>query len=147
MKFNWGNGLVLAYGAFTSVIIIMVSISISKDVDLVAPDYYNKEIKYQEEINRINNTNKLPNSVKFEVSENEINIAFPVNSLSSVIKGEILFYKPSDSKKDFKVNFGEEKNFNVNVNTHSLDKGLWKIKILWNMDGVEYLSESTFFRK
>jgi len=50
MKFNWGQGLVIANAVFTAGVFIMVSISISKDVDLVTPNYYDKEYLLVEKV-------------------------------------------------------------------------------------------------
>ncbi|HJY62939.1 MAG TPA: FixH family protein [Ignavibacteria bacterium] len=147
MKFNWGQGLVIANAVFTAGVFIMVSISISKDVDLVTPNYYDKEIKYQEEINRINNTNKLITPVNFEINESTIVISFPNNTPQSVINGEILFYRPSGSKKDFIVKAETDINFKQSINISSIEKGLWKIKIMWSMDGIDYLSETSFIKQ
>ena len=147
MKFNWGKGLILAYAVFIAGVIIMVTISISKDVELVTPNYYEREIKYQEEIDRINNTNKLPEQVKFDVSESLLILSFPAVSYGGAINGEISFYRPSDSKKDFKVNINAGSDFKQAIDIRSIEKGLWKIKMFWNMNGKDYLSTNSIVKQ
>jgi len=146
MKLNWGKGIFLAYAAFIIAVIVMVSISLIKDTDLVAPNYYDKEIKYQEEIDKIINTNILKEQVKFQIFESKIVISFPSNSPQSEIRGEINFYRPSDSRKDFKVKLETDTEFKQALDINGIDKGLWKIKIFWNMDGIDYLSTTNFVK-
>lgn len=144
---NWGKGLVLAYAAFISVVFIMISISISKNVDLVTEDYYDKEIKYQEEIDRINNTNILKEQVIFNIDEPTVKIIFPVKSPQSVISGEILFYRPSESRKDFSITISADNSGSQSIDISGISKGLWKVKVIWNMDSTGYLSGTSFIKQ
>lgn len=147
MNFSWGKGLVIAYAVFMAGIAVMISISVSKDVDLVAPNYYEKEIKYQQEIDRINNTNKLPKRVEFVINGDILLINYPAGSTRSVITGEIIFYRPSDSKKDFSLKVEPGNDFIQDINIAFLEKGLWKIKLMWNMDGINYLDMNSFVKQ
>jgi hypothetical protein len=145
MKFNWGKGIIIACAVFIAGILAMVAISMTKNIDLVTPNYYEKEIKYQEEISKINNTNNLKDSVKIDIGESLMLVRFPAVSEKSIIKGEIIFYRPSDSKKDFKVPIEADKNFETAIDISSIEKGLWKVKMNWNMDGVDF--EQHYFLK
>ncbi|HEY3252042.1 MAG TPA: FixH family protein [Ignavibacteria bacterium] len=147
MKFNWGKGIILACGIFITMILVMVAITMTKNVDLVSPNYYEKEIKYQEEINKLKNTNNLKNQVKFFVAESEIVISFPSLSENSKIGGEIFFYRPSDLKKDFKMQVSPGKDFQQAIDISKIEKGLWKVKMNWNMDGIDYLNNTTFIKQ
>jgi len=147
MKFNWGKGIILACAVFVAGILAMVAITMTKNVDLVTPNYYEKEIKYQDEINRLNNANNLKDSVKFFVSESAIVINFPAINENSKIAGEIFFYRPSDSKKDFKVQVSTGKDFQQSIDIGMIDKGLWKVKVSWNRNGVDYLNNTTFIKQ
>jgi hypothetical protein len=147
LKFSWGKGLLVSYLVFIIIVLTMVGITITKDVDLVTPNYYEKEIKYQEEINKIINTGRLKDTVKFEVSESSLMIHFPVISESSTIKGEVNFYRPSDSKKDFKIQVMPDKEHKQVFDITNIEKGLWKVKVNWSMDGIDYLSNSMFVKQ
>lgn len=146
MKFSWGKAIFAAYGFFILGVIAMVSISLTKSVDLVAPNYYDKAISYQEEIDRITNANKLKEPIRFDISGTSIVLNFPNNSPASVINGEIVFFRPSDSRKDFRVNVETDNKFAQVIDISNLDGGLWKIKIFWNMDGIDYLSNYNFMK-
>jgi hypothetical protein len=141
MKFTWGKGIILAYLLFIAGVFIMVSISMTKDVDLVTQNYYDKEIKYQQQIDRINNSSRLNEQPRFEVYDGSVSIIFPKLGNNTLIKGEISFYRPSDPKKDFTVPIESENELMQSVNTENLQKGFWKIQLNWNANGVDYYNE------
>ena len=50
---NWGYKILFVYIAFVAGILAMVFGSSSQKVDLVTPDYYAKELKYQDKIDEL----------------------------------------------------------------------------------------------
>lgn len=60
---NWGKAITIALIAFMSYIVYMVIILVSQDTDLVSPDYYKDEVKFEREItaqqNAVNNRSNL----------------------------------------------------------------------------------------
>lgn len=136
---SWGKGIIFVFAVFMLGIGVMVYKSMTKNVDLVSKDYYENELKYQEQINKINNTNSLKESLKLEYNGRSIIIKYPANR--SKISGEISFYKPSDAKNDFKANVVPDSDMKQVFDTGKLSKGLWKVQINWNMDGKDYFNE------
>ena len=55
MKLNWGNWIAVAYSVFVLFIIAMVYLAFGEKWDLVAENYYEQEIQYQDKINSIEN--------------------------------------------------------------------------------------------
>ena len=138
MKSFWGKGIAAAYIIFVIVTLIMVFTMMRKDVDLVSTNYYEKEIKYQDQINKVNNTVKLAEGLKYEISDGKIVFAFPK---IGTVSGEMIFYRPSDSKKDFKVQINPDKDNKQIVDASAFARGYWKVKIEWKSGGVEYYNE------
>jgi len=142
MKMSWGKKILFLYLSFVVLIIGMVSYTMTKNVDLVSPNYYDKEIKYQEQIDKINNTKSLKEGLKIIYSEGQINLVFPTLTKNGQVSGEINFYRPADSKKDFKVSINTE-NYKQVIRIDKMEKGLWKIQVNWKMNGIEYYTEET----
>jgi len=141
-KFSWGKGIIALYGFFMLGVALMVYISVTRQIDLVTPNYYEKEIKYQQQIDKINNTVKLENKLTTTMIAGNFVIVFPDDSIEErPLTGEITFYRPSDAKKDFKLPLTPGIDMKQVVNTEMLEKGLWKVSIDWNKDGVDYYSE------
>jgi hypothetical protein len=138
MKFNWGTGIVISFIIFAASILLIVLFPFNQKADLVSEDYYEREIKFQEQIDIVERTGMLSESVSFEHNINELNINFPDEGIS----GEILFYRPADSKKDFSLQISTDTR-TQSVDISTLQPGYWKVKVLWNMNNLKYYSEKT----
>lgn len=136
---SWGKGIILVFAVFMFGIGFLVYKSMTKNIELVSENYYEKSLKYDEQINKINNTNSLKDGIKIEYNGNQIIINYPADKNN--ITGEISFYKPSDAKDDFKANVEQGSDMRQVINTEKLPKGLWKIQINWVMDGKDYFNE------
>jgi len=74
---SWGKGIILVFVVFVLGIGILVYRSMTKNIDLVTTNYYEKELKYQEQIDKINNTNSLKEKIKIEYNGSVILITYP----------------------------------------------------------------------
>lgn len=141
MKFSWGIGIALSYVLFVVIIVSLVIFSSTKDVNLVTDEYYADELKYQDQIEKVKRTGSLSDELAISTDINYIQIQFPPIFANSQINGEILFYRPSDRKKDFLVNIELNEDNKLVVRKSGIDKGLWKIKINWSAGDQEYYNE------
>lgn len=138
---NWGWKLTIAMGIFMVGVLAVVFYTMTLDVNLVADDYYQQELAYEEQITRMKNTESLPQKPTFEKSSDGklIVLTFPVELKPE--KGEITLYRPSDFTKDrrfaLKLDEANEQGFVL----ESLQKGLWRAKVLWEADGKAYFQE------
>jgi hypothetical protein len=138
---NWGNRILLLYLAFVALIITLVVISISQKVDLVAPDYYAKELKFESEIVKMKNEAALVEKPKVSLSNDQLLISFPSAFKDKKITGSVLVYKPSDANADFTQAIDAIKG-EVNIATQNFSAGMRKVKIDWKVDSLYYLTES-----
>lgn len=141
-KLNWGTGITIVIVLFLVITIGQVLvIHYFVDYDLVEEEYYDAEIKYQEQINKIERTNNLPEQLQIKLVDKIIEFNFPSLFKPELISGLITYYKPSndllDTYQEIKLN---EKN-NISKNTNELSPGLWKIRIDWAVNGVQYYNE------
>ena len=138
---NWGNRILFLYLAFVALIITLVVISISQKVDLVAPDYYAKELKFESEIVKMKNEAALGEKPKVALINNQLSISFPTAFSGKNITGSVLVYKPSDANADFTQAIETNQN-NVVIATQGFSAGMRKVKIDWKVDSLYYLTES-----
>jgi len=136
---SWGKGITVVFIVFGLGIGFLVYKSMTKNIDLVTSNYYEKELKYQEQIDKINNTNSLKQAVKFEFTGSALVITYP--EAKNGVTGEISFYKPSDAKNDFKLKVEPSADMKQVLSTENLHKGMWKVQINWAMDGKEFFNE------
>ncbi len=141
IKFNWGTGILLTTVVFMSLIVAMVVHFMNQDVDLVTDNYYEKEIKYQNQIDKMERTYALSEDINIAYKAGMVKLIFPGNKSAEKIIGSIHFYRPSDFKKDFKLPVKIDESGVQKITTASLAKGYWKIKIDWECGKNKYYTE------
>jgi hypothetical protein len=141
MKMNWGKGIALTYILFVVAVLIMVAFSFTKEVNLVADDYYDKEIKYQEQIEKIKNTEQLPEKPEIKIADREIEITFPSFFNPFDITGNVHLYRPADNGNDRIIALNPDGKLMQNIPVDNMARGLWKIKIDWEAKEKKYYFE------
>lgn len=136
---NFGNWIVVAFVLFAIFIGTLVTVCVRQDISLVSKNYYSEELAYQDQIKRINNTTALiekPDIVKLD--NNTVKITF--DEQFNIAHGKVKFFCPSDPKMD--KDFELETNGNTQLfDTSPLRNGMYKVKLLWVMDGKEFYYE------
>ena len=137
---HFGHKLSIGIGLFVVFMITLVVLCFQKkDMYLVSNDYYNKEIAYQQEIDKQNNLGLLSAPVKITSSRNEVVVQFPEEVKKA--KGVLLFYRPSNATLDFKVPLSLDANQSQTVNVEKQVGGLWVLKMEWESEGISYMKE------
>lgn len=140
-KISWGTGIAIGIIVFVIISITMTVIFMTQDVSLVSDNYYEKSLSYQEEIDKQSRTKSLDEEVKINFSGEAINILFPFTYLDKDLSGEIYFYRPSNPALDFKLPLHLGEDGNQIIPTQRLEKGFWRLKLNWTMDGNGYFNE------
>lgn len=143
-KFNWGTGILITIIVFMVLTISTVVYLMNQNVDLVASDYYDKGIHHQEQIDRMNRTNKMGDEVSINPEKGFIKLVLPKSFVQKSLVGSVQFYRPSNSKKDFAVALDIDTSAQQLISTQNMDKGYWKVKLNFTQDAVEYYKESSF---
>lgn len=141
MKISWGTGIVIGIVGFVVISITMTIIFMTQDVSLVSDNYYEKSLSYQEEIDKQSRTKSLDEQVKINFNGEVITISLPSNYINKDISGEIYFYRPSNPSLDFKLLLQMSNEGNQIIPVERLEKGFWRIKLNWIMDGNGYYNE------
>ena len=108
--------------------------------ELVAPDYYEQELRYQGQMERAQRANGLSEqaSIKYLVDRKLITISIPATHANGQTAGKVQLYRPSAA--------GLDQTFLLDVDTHGtqqidarmLQPGLWTVKVTWAADGKDY---------
>ena len=143
LKFNWGTGIFISIVLFMIISIILAVIFMNQRVDLVTNNYYEKTLTYQNQIDIYKRTAELKDKVSFNYAHDELNLSFPGSFLQQVRNGKLYFYRPSDSRKDFTLPIQLNNEGSQTVSTAKIDKGYWKVEILWTMNNEDYKMEKS----
>ncbi len=114
--------------------------------DLVTDNYYEEELAYQDQIDRMERSKKFSQgiSLNHDIQKKIVELQFPSELDPNIINGSILFFRPSDAQQDqlhpIQLN---DKGMQI-LDVKHLAKGKWRIKIFWQMDDEEYYQEKEF---
>jgi hypothetical protein len=109
----------------------------------VVEDYYAKDLTYQSTLDKLENSLALKTRVKINhlQSLKRVEIDFPKNFKS--IKGNVLFYRASNKKKDANLPIRVNENNQMGIAIDQLDFGQWKLEVDWEANGKSYLDRKT----
>ncbi len=99
IKWNWGTGIFLSIVIFMMILIGLVYVFMNQDVDLVTKNYYGKELKYQGQIDKINNTTELAKQVGISFINNSIQLTFPDSVFFKKLQALFIFIVLQHLKK------------------------------------------------
>jgi len=143
MKFNWGTGITISIILFLIVSFAMLFHFMNQKVDLVTNNYYEKTLVYQTKIDEANRSEEINGEIKLEYLNNRLKFIFPISTINKISEGEMYFYRPSDSNKDFKAPFQLNENNEMVWDASKIDKGYWKVQIHWLVNNESYSVERT----
>lgn len=138
---SWGYRIALLYIGFAVLIFTMIFLTYQQRVDLVASDYYEQELKYQDRIDAINRTELLKESVTWQVDPTQLKIHFPIDMDGKKITGTVVFFCPSNATQDRTETIAPTKSATAQVPMNRLKKGAYKVQISWQADNLEYYNE------
>lgn len=142
MKLSWSYRIVILYAGFMALIITMVTICMKQTVELESKDYYAQELKYQDKIDAMHNAGSLKTSIEHEVTNKQIVLSIPTEMIGKDFVGEVYFFCPANSAKDFKTKMQFDSNGKQVINKNVLQSGCYKMKLSWQNDGKSYFKES-----
>ncbi len=137
---NWGKSIVLTFIGFIAFILYFVWQAMMVEDNkhhMVEEEYYKTEIKYQQEIDKQQNTQNLSTPIAINVLEHAVEIVFPEEIDNSSLDGEILFYRPSNKELDFTIPITTE-NHRVLITKEKLLQGRWEIKMEFKANNQEF---------
>jgi len=144
MKISWGHKILFVYLAFVIGIMFLVFKASQQKFDLVTPNYYDAELKFQKVIDDKQRVTELSAPPRVTHSVNTVSIQLPNEFLNKEAKGELFLYRPSDASKDIRKGFIADKGFIGIVLDKNLS-GAYEIKLSWQTEGKTFYNEQRIF--
>jgi len=141
MKINWGTGIVIGMVLFIGFIMFMVVTMMTNndyDHDLVTEAYYEKDLKYQQEIDAEENTNNFSERIVGEKTSEGWQLSFPKEIDPEKIEGKVFLYRPSNKRLDFYLPIVIS-NSQLLIPDERLLDGRWNITVDWRYEGQHYM--------
>ncbi len=124
--------------------VALVVYSIKHKSQLVRTDYYEQEVKYQEQIDRIKRTHPYLLEIKADITETHLILSLPGDHTSARdFSGSVWLYRPSNSNLDKKFELKPNASGIYEREMEGLINGLWKLKVDWTAQGEEFYYENS----
>jgi hypothetical protein len=136
---NWGYKIAIFYTAFALFIIALVVMSFNQKYDLVTEDYYDKELKFQEQIDKQNLVNANSKQIVWKHAGKSLNLVFPA---TEKVSGEIKLFRPSDAAMDIIVAVMPDSSGNQQIDITAAGSGKYLLQIDWKENDKSYFQES-----
>ena len=138
---SWGWGIAIFYGIFLVLAISSAIYTFTLDYFLVSENYYQEGIEYQSQIDKVKRTAELGESVQwfYDAGTQVVKFQYPIE----ISSGKIIFYRPSNSNLDRYAKIDPDNNNQQIINVKNWQKGFWKIKVNWEMNGNNYYNEGS----
>ncbi len=139
--YNWGVGITIFIVLFIIITVSFVIYSTTLNIDLVEDNYYENEINYQQQIDKISRSKKLEQKIIVHSLDKAVLIEYPNIFDFKEIKGKINFYRPSEKKLDFITKVEPDTNGKQIVQSSNFIKGLWRVKFDWSVGDTSFYDE------
>lgn len=135
----WPIAIIAFFIVFATFLAIFVIWALGQKQDLVAQNYYEQEVRYQEQLDRLNRTQAQAGqtAVTFDAVKNCIVINLPAAQAAGAT-GKIQLYRPSNAKLDHEVPLTINGGGMQTLDAKAMAAGLWKVRIEWIVNGQEY---------
>jgi hypothetical protein len=136
---HWGTKIAISLAISITFILILGFLMINSNKEGVETDYYEKDLRYEQEIQALRNAQNLSEKIIFEVSEGKLLIRYPKEIEN--YEGKVLLLRPDDSRKDKTEPMRLDSEKKQIIDLSPLQKGLWKVQVLWKMQNKSYQTE------
>lgn len=135
----WPLVITLVFVLFFGGLAAFIVFATTQRDDLVRADYYEAELRYQQQFERLERTRPLEESigVRYDPRGEVITVQLPM-AHAAECAGLIELYRPSDARLDRQVPLALTAAGTQAVPVKGLQAGLWKIRIHWTAREQEY---------
>ena len=140
-KNYWPLGLFVTFGLFFAGMATVVGIASTHREDLVNQNYYDQELKYQDQIDSVDRTQKSGAAIAYEAGTGVVVITLPAAHLAQQLSGTIQLYRPSEPALDREFRLEPKAGGTQALDVSKLTGGLWSVRVKWVAGGENYFLE------
>jgi len=137
----WPYGIMVFFALLFCGMATVVAITVTHRETMVSENYYEDELKFQDQIDSAARAQKAGASIRLDANIGKLLVAVPAGQLAQNFSGAIEFYRPSASELDCELPFGPQADGLQTVDVSKFAAGPWRIRVKWNAGGQEYFLE------
>ena len=136
----WPLCIIVTFVLFFAGTVGLIVMACSQKVDLVSPDYYEQELKFQGRIDRVERTRNAATqgSVAYDAANHCITVSLPAEQAHREVWGGIELYRPSAAGMDRAVRFQPDTNGVQRLDATGMAPGLWRVRVTWTAEKENY---------
>jgi nitrogen fixation protein FixH len=136
----WPFAIILTFALFLAGTIGLVVMACTHRTDLVNANYYEQELKFQGQIERVKRTQHLATqaTVHYDTTGRRIMLCLPAEQNGKGVTGSIQLYRPSAAKLDRQLALQVDSHGRQSLDASELQPGLWKIRVTWTANNEDY---------
>lgn len=137
-NWNWGKGITVAIILMCCGILSIVYIATTYKYDMVIDNYYEEELKFNDQAKAIENAHALSRPLLINQDKNFLLVEFPPECTSASLQGSLQLYRASDASKDILVPIQFVSGSVMTIPLKETIKGNYHAIAQWNMNGKSY---------
>lgn len=142
-RFNpWPYALIAFFVVGIGGTATLVTIAVTHRSELVAPDYYDQEMRFQKRVDQAKRTQPWEDRIQVEfVSGSGVRLQLPREHAALGATGSVVLYRPSAADADRSQALGLSPDGTQVLPLPDLASGLWKVRLQWKVANDEFFSE------
>lgn len=139
----WPIAIVAYFALFITFIVSFVTFASRQPVELIGGDYYDQEIRYQQQIDRLARTRAVKSDLRagYDASQQCFKVVLPPGHLKALSKISAHLYRPSDFRLDRDLTVERLPDGSLRLGAERLQAGLWKLRFGWTAGTNEFFLE------
>ncbi len=135
-------GFLVLFGIF---IASYVTFAMRQRMDLVGADYYDQEIRFQQQIERVARTARVGSELRLELarSGDALQVTMPPVYTKDFGGGTVVLYRPSDARMDHEFPLRPGVDGTQTIPLGGFSRGLWKARVTWKTGPAEYYRDQS----
>lgn len=119
----------------------MVYVAFQQTNDMIEDHYYEREMKYQTLIDAAQNLNSITDSVLIKEVDANLLVQVPNFNRSTFLNGSLDFIRIENKNLDTQFILTPDNNGIFSIDKSKFSSGMYKVRIQWKSDTLEYYRE------
>jgi nitrogen fixation protein FixH len=139
LRMHWGVAVAVFYTAFALSTVGFVTFAMSRDVELVSADYYQRALAHDRHMQAVANGEALGAAMD-TTTAGEVRLRVPAG-MPAAMRGTATLYRPADSHADRTTALTPAADGTMVIPTAGLASGRWLLRVQWSDGDRDYYIE------
>jgi hypothetical protein len=137
----WPVGIIVFFTTFfIGMAVVIVIASFHRDT-LVSDNYYEQELKFQDQIDATARAEKCGAKIEFDSAGRKIFLTLPAEQAKQIVGGKITLYRANAAELDRQFPLELRGDGTQALDVSKFASGPWRVRVRWNVSGQDYFLE------